>query len=36
VSDVLPLASFAQGLQRIASRRATARLVLRVKGQGEC
>ena len=31
ISDVLPMSSFAEGLQRIASRRATARLVLRVK-----
>lgn len=31
MSDVLPMASFAQGLQLIASRRATARIVLRVK-----
>ena len=31
MSAVLPMASFAEGLQRIASRRATARIVLRVK-----
>jgi NADPH2:quinone reductase len=31
VSEVLPMASFAEGLQRLASRRATARVVLRMK-----
>ena len=31
MSDVLPMSSFAEGLQRIAGRRATARIVLRVK-----
>lgn len=31
VSDVLPMASFADGLQRLARRQATARIVLRVK-----
>lgn len=31
MSDVLPMSSCAEGLQRIAGRRATARLVLLVK-----
>lgn len=31
VSEVLPIASFADGLQRLARRQATARIVLRVK-----
>jgi NADPH2:quinone reductase len=31
VSDVLPIASFADGLQRLARRQVTARIVLRVK-----
>jgi len=35
VSEVLPMSSFAEGLHRIASRRVTARLVLRVKPQVE-
>ena len=31
VSEVLPMSSFADGLQRLARRQATARIVLRVK-----
>jgi len=31
VSEALPMASFAEGLQRLARRQATGRIVLRVK-----
>jgi NADPH2:quinone reductase len=31
VSDVLPISSFADGLQRLARRQVTARIVLRVE-----